>query len=82
MAVSKQNGSIVMANLQIGGIQPRKQMTKTVTRMFRDQYMESFQIGRGKPKLRKKSSTYLEIEEAFGHDDDDDLRGEVIYSYS
>ena len=53
--------------------------------MFRDQYMEVFEIGRGKPKLKKKSTTQLEIEEAFrdspekeqqitdGESDDSDL---------
>ena len=66
---SKTNGHHPLSHQSSTVSAPRKAMTKTVTKMFRDQYMESFQIGRGKPKLRKKSSTYLEIEEAFGQED-------------
>ncbi|CDW86274.1 UNKNOWN [Stylonychia lemnae] len=42
-----------------------KQLTKTLSKLFRDQYMETFEIGRGKAPLKRKSTTQMEIDQAF-----------------
>eukprot|EP00347_Sterkiella_histriomuscorum_P022407 403338600 len=45
-----------------------KPFQKTLSKLFRDQYMETFEIGRGKAQLRRKSTTQMEIDEAFGEE--------------
>lgn len=45
--------------------QGARPLQKTLSKMFRDQYMETFDIGRGKAPLLRKTTTQMEIDEAF-----------------